>query len=113
LGSDLASETEEKTLVNCVFWSGVDFPLFWFSADHLFGRHKHFVWLGEVILSVVTKLFPSFGRVHVSWSQTVFAGLPNNSFTGRGRVTLNYGRHDGHAPVQWMFDVSGNQVHLF
>ncbi len=28
---------------------------------------------------------------------------PNNSFTGRGRVTLSYRRPDGHAPVQWMF----------
>jgi hypothetical protein len=30
---------------------------------------------------------------------------PNNSFTGRGRVTLIDRPPDGHAPVQWMFGV--------
>ena len=37
------------------------------------------------------------------------AAMPNNSFTGRGRVTVNDPPPDGHAPVQCMFGVFARQ----
>ena len=35
--------------------------------------------------------------------------LSNNPFTGRARITVNYGRHDGRAPVQWIIGVPATE----
>lgn len=39
--------------------------------------------------------------------------IPNDTFTGRAPVTLEYRRDVGRAPVQWMLGVFHDQVYDF
>ena len=52
----------------------------------------------ERAVSEVTTFFPS--SVFLSFVLLIEVLKPNNPFTGRGRVTVNDRRADGHAPVQ-------------